>query len=138
MKKICYKEIEIIFQNNDERNAIFMYQEKQMTIRISKSNGLMNERIVVADLYAYFVYIELCFGELETRLSAVSVEKVIGIVRLFYKEQPQFGKFIKVFGKNDCEKFIGAAKEMIAMNEEEFAKLLVSIEPEIEVAIDKY
>lgn len=137
MQKICYKEIEIIFQKNEEKKVIFAYQEKQIVIKLSKSRGLTNEKTVIADLFAYFVYIECCFDELENRIQIAGVRNAIEIIARFQDEQPQFGKFSKAFTRTDCEKFIGDMSDMVSLDKENFAKLLANNAPQIEVAVAK-
>ena len=111
MQKICYKEIEIIFQNADEKKVVFIYKEKQIVIKLSKSRGFINGRTIVADLIAYFVYIECCFDELENRIKIGGVGNAIEIIAAFRDEQPQFDKFAKVL-ENTQTRLAQANKEL--------------------------
>ncbi len=135
MQKICYKEIEIIFQNADEKKVVFIYKEKQIVIKLSKSRGFINGRTIVADLFAYFVYIECCFDELENRINIGGVGNAIEIIATFRDEQPQFDKFAKVFSRTDCEEFMGDMVAIVSLDKENFAKLMETRSPQIEIAV---
>ena len=137
MQKICYKEIEIIFQNNDEKKVVFIYKEKQIVVKLSKSRGFANGRTIVADLLAYFVYIECCFDELENRIKIAGVRNAIEIVAAFREEQPQFDRFVKSFTRADCEEFIGDMAAIVSLDRETFEKLLETDSPQIEVGVSE-
>lgn len=135
MQKICYKEIEIIFQSNNEKKVVFIYKEKQIVVKLSKSRGFTNGRTIVADLIAYFVYIECCFDELENRIKIGGVGNAIEIITAFRDEQPQFDKFAKVFSRTDCDEFMGDMATIISLDKESFEKLMETQSPQIEIAV---